>query len=422
VNEFRSEIRASFEREQASHPPPPSLRQTVVEAAISQPRRETNHQWLVVAAAALLGIVVVTGLITSRHITLVADYGPPPGGVSLIYVADPNHKGWYIGFDWSGKPRSTVKVAQNLDKFQRVFQSPDGSAFLITDRRDVHGGDGFSERLGAPTGNYLDRLGNILPGSSPGIAARGVWADDSRHFCFLYFDVQSDYPLLAIAIPGQAPRTVTTVPSHGPWILTTSFHVASCSLKNDRAIVAMNFGPRTRSLWVVRLSDGMVLGDHSPPAEVGSMVASTDCEYVAENLGNGGQVTSVQVRRVSDWTVIASLPTQLGVIAFGADSSTVVFSSWGRLDGVDVVDWRTGKVIWRHTGPEVLVGLLPEPNGRGIAVALAAPLKVGPSPCSNLPPPTTCTPNLFYSQVYAVTIVHADGSTTQIQARYATAW
>src|SRR5207302_34521 len=83
-----------------------------------------------VAAAILITVAIVAGLMSVRLAQRqvpgrpspptsspapLADYGPPPVGVPLIYLAYLHRPGWLVGFDWSGKPRGTVKLAQPPD-------------------------------------------------------------------------------------------------------------------------------------------------------------------------------------------------------------------------------------------------------------------------------------------------------------------
>jgi hypothetical protein len=427
MNDLRSEIRASFENEQAAHPPLPSMRQTIVDVATGQTAHAATRQWLALVAAILTAVLVVTGLVVSRlnhatspsHVPPVGDYGPPPPGVALIYVDDPNHLDWMIGYDWSGTPRGTLKVAHHLDQFQRIVQSPDGSAFEVADRRDLHGGDGFADRFGAPTGSYYSRLGAFLPGLSLGTGARGLWADDDAHFCFLSFDLQTGLPTLATQVPGQTPQPVAALPEPGPWLVPTSFHVASCSFKHDRAILVRNLFSQTTALWVVRLSDGKILDIHGYSRDqYNSVVPSSDSMYVAENghTLDGVRERPTQIRRVSDWAVVASWNLVPDVLSFSGDGSLVVLSNWTVASGVYVMDWRSQSVVWYSPGLR-LVGLLAQAAGRGVAVAFAPAelVQLGPE-CGAPTPPLMCHPTAV-----GITIVHADGTAIQIRGR-GTAW
>jgi hypothetical protein len=419
MKELRVEIRAAFEKEQAKHPPLPSLRQTVVEAARVQ-LRETKRQWLAVAAAILIGILVVTGLVTSglnratvpSHVPPVGEYGQPQTGLPLIYVADPNHQDWYIGFDWSGKPRATVKLAKPLDRLQNLYQAPDGSGFRITDRRTLSAGDYFPERLGSLTGDYVDRLGNTVPGTLPAAGARGIWADDSLHLCLEFVDPQTGDWTLATKLPGEPAKTVMAIPHGQAAFAESATRVASCSFKSDRAILVHTLFAQPLELWLVRISDGKVLDDHVYPMEqFDSMVASSDGAYIAENgrTLNGVRVKPTQIRRVSDWTVVASWTGRADVVGFTGNGSLVVFSNWGESSGVDVMDWRSQSVLWRSTTHQPLVGLLAQPNGRAIAVAFAPLDYLCAAPVDMCP------------TVFGITIVHGDGTATQLPGR-GTAW
>ena len=129
MDELRPEIRAAFEKEQAGLAPSAALRRNLVEAVAAQPRPGRNFQWVAVAAAVLLAILVVAGLMSTRLLArhanvnspfasgareatpVAGDYGPPPTGVNLLYVHDPDHASWLIAYDWSGQPRGTVKLS-----------------------------------------------------------------------------------------------------------------------------------------------------------------------------------------------------------------------------------------------------------------------------------------------------------------------
>jgi hypothetical protein len=426
MSDLRSEIRASFEKEQAEHPPVQSLRQTLVDAATMQPRQVASSHWLVVVAAILIATIVVTGLVASRlyrtpspsHVPPVGDYGPPPAGVPLIYVADSSHEGWYIGFDWSGKARGTVKVARPLDRFQRLFQAPDGSGFRITDRseRSYIQGDGFAERLGGPTGDFVDLGGTVVTGILPAAGTRGIWADDSRHLCLGYVDPQTGDWTLATMLAGQSAKTVTAIPHGYAAYLESANRVASCSFKRDRAILVRALYGLPTELWLVRISDGKFLEHHLYAVnQFDSLVASGDGTYIAENgrSSNGTRTNPTQIRRVSDWTVIASWTTEADVMGFSGDGSLVVLS--GR--PVEVMEWRSQSVLWRASWGQGLVGLLAQPNGRGIAVAFEPPMDVSLAPiCADPSPPVTCHPTAFF-----ITIVHGDGTATQLPG-LGTAW
>lgn len=216
MDELRSEIRAAFEKEQVAHPPVAALRRNVVAAAI------------------ILGVLVVAGLMSTRfahHASVpatpkaspVADYGPPPAGVHLLYVHDPNHQLWFIGYDWQGKPRGTVKLAQPLSRGESIGMSPDGQQFQVTFGK---GGSGV----------FFDRLGHPVPGTPQLPPAGASWADDNRHLCEAFVDQKTFVWRLATQLPGEAMQSVAVLP-RDPDLGQTDVSVAACSFRNDLAIL-----------------------------------------------------------------------------------------------------------------------------------------------------------------------------------------
>lgn len=412
MDEMRSEIRTAFEKEQAAHPPAAALRRNVVASVVARPGREPHLQWIAVAAAALLGILVVAGLMSTRfaHRTTVpvpaatpkslpvADYGPPPAGVPLVYVPDPNHSSWLIGFDWSGKPRGTVKPERPIDPNRKLIQAPDGSAFLYA---AFKGG----------VEQFFDRLGRPLTGQNSSLTFQSqMWADDSRHLCTL--DSASRQWRVGLRLPGAAP-TSTRVVALDPTIarsgiLAVSF--AACSVRNDRAILTYSYSGRASQFWIVRISDGKILAHRTYPADqVGNITASVDGAWIAENSGkSSGQVApaapSTIIRRASDLAAIATLDPTFGVVGSNGDHSLALVTTtpWasGIATSLAVMNVQTGAVLWRSDGKEEFAGFLAQPKGLDLAVMLKGPED------SSLDPPLN------------LVIVHSNGAATPIPSRF----
>ncbi len=413
MEELRPEIRAAFEKEQTAHPPIAALRRNVVQAVTAQPRRAPNLQWLAVAAAIILGILVVAGLMSTRFAhrasvpanpkaSPVADYGPPPAGVPLLYVHDPNNQSWLIGYDWSGQPRGTVKLDPAL---VGIGMARDGQSFSV----------GSGAKGG--TGELLDRLGQPIPGSGavPGKAGP-IWADDNRHMCGVSLDLQTlDWTFITL-LPGEAVKSGSVI-AHEPIAGgQTGIRLASCSFRNDQAILVRTTVSWPAELWVVRISDGRIVlhNTYSGGAVRANVVASRDGVLVAENSSQstgqqGPSTPSTAIRRLSDMSVVATLDPSMAVLAFSGNDSLVLVTtaSWvgGQPIHLAVIDLRSGQALWRYDGPETLGSFLAEPDGTGFAIALKVlPLHVPDDPKSD------------------VLIVHSDGTTTQIPGRYATTW
>jgi hypothetical protein len=410
MDELRSEIRAAFEREQKAYPPVGGLREDVLDAVSTQPRRAPNLQWLAVAAAVILAALVVFGLMSTRfhpravvpaatpNASPLADYGPPPAGVQLLYVKDPNHPSWLIGFDWTGMPRGTVKLDLSIGT---VGMAPDGQSFAV----------GYGNKGG--TGEILDRLGQPVPvvGAAIPSADFPIWADDNQHTCGVALDPQTLTSTLVTLMPGQAVFPVAIL-GHDQG-LPGSYRIASCSIKEDRAIVIRSSNPAAADVLVVRLSTGQVLPllNYASPDTVANVVASGDSKFIAENSAQSvGQVgagaPNTIIRRVQDKSVVATLPPTTGVLAFNSDDSLVfVYTTpWvgGAPTALAVIDVQSGQTIWSYTGPGMFGNVLAKPGGRDFAIYVRTPNAVDP--------------------LTDLMIVQADGELLNFPRRFTPAW
>ncbi|MEA2654763.1 MAG: hypothetical protein QOI23_128 [Chloroflexota bacterium] len=380
MDDLRSEIRSAFEKEQAAHAPAASLRHDVVEAVAARPRSAPNLQWLAVAAAIVLGFAVVAGLMSSRlaaHRTQVpgstpqaspiGQYGPPPAGVPVLYLHDPENPSWLNGYDWAGAVLGTLK----LDPSEAaVGMAPDGQSFAA----------GFGAKGG--TGEMLDRLGKPVPGSGalPG-STLPIWADDNRHRCGVSFDQQAVTWTLVTLLPGQPVKAVGII-AHDKSLGETSIGIVSCSYRNDRAILVRTTVSAPSELWVIRLSTGKVLTHSAYTTVLANVVGSGDGLLVAENSPQSvGQITPAAlwtiVRRVSDKSVVARLDPSQGVLAFNSDNSLVLVTTTPWVGGLPthlaVIDLQSGKAIWTYEGPDMFGSSVAQPGGRGFALVLRAP-------------------------------------------------
>lgn len=426
--DLRTEIREAFDREQSAFSMPPAMRHEVVEAVVARPKgdwadggRRPNLQWVAVAAAILITVAIVAGLMSVRlaqHQVPArpsppsstpgpfVDYGPPPAGVQLLYVDNPNNYTWLQGHDWQGKPRGTVKLNQPVDPFLLGFhQEADGSGFMI----------GYTGK--GSTAIYLDRLGHPI-------------AENPQPECFVNVDQQTFVWTLNLKLPGHAQRQVAVI-ARDQGIGQTGISLAACSVPNDVAILVRTTIYYPSELWVVKLSNGALIAHHTYAAGMlATVVASPDATFVAENSAiftnspNPQGALLNQIRRVSDWSVVATLGTPgPEVLGFSGDDSLVLTASLPIVDGrpshLGLLDWRSGGMLWRYDGPEQLGSFLAQPNGRDFAIALMAPTRYEPSPCGQTSQ-TPCKP--VEDPLRDVIIVHGSGSTTRIPGRYTTLW
>jgi hypothetical protein len=395
------------------------MRRDIVDAVASQSRPSRNFQWVGVVAAVVIAILVVAGLMSTRFLlrasvpatspnaSPVAEYGPPPPGVNLLYARDPVHPTWLIGYDWSGNPRGTIKLDPAVGG---LGMAPDGQAFAV----------GIGAKGG--TGELLDRLGNPVPGSGAIPGKDGpIWADDNRHMCGVSFNLQTFDWTFETLSPGAAVKSVAVI-ARDQAVGQTGIRLAACSVRNDQAILVRTMVAWPAEMWVVRISDGKVLSHTTysfSTSPLANLIASRDAVYIAENSTKStGQVgdgaPSTVIRRVSDKSVVASLDGSMAVLAFGGNDQSVLVttSPWVGQQPIHlaVVDWGSGNVLWRYDGPETLGTYLAEEGGN-----LDAP--VGPGFAIGLKVITGTDDPLS-----DVVIVRGNGSETKLTGRYALAW
>lgn len=416
MDDLRSEIRAAFEREQAAHAIPGGLRSNLTSTAATQPRPAPNLQWIAVAVAALLGILVVAGLMSTRlgqratvpaatpKATPVADYGPPPAGVPLLYVHDPNNSSWLIGYDWSGNPRGTVKVAtDSAEDPATVKMAPDGSRFE------------FGSTYKGGTGVFLDRLGQPIPTTAPYAGfVDGLWADDNKHQCLISLNPTTFVWGLSTLLPGEPARPVAVI-AHDPELGQSGIQLVACSFQNDVAIALRTTIAWPGELWVVRLSDGALLAHHTYAAslQLASVVGSADGKYVAESSAKGQgfdsskSAASTVIRRVSDWQVVKKLDASVQVTRFSGDGALALVYESPQPSSpratLKILNWSTGSTVWQRdfTDPAAYA-VAAQPNGRDFAFADI----------------TLGGPDLKAT----ISIVHGDGSVTKLGQSYEAAW
>ena len=185
--------------------------------------------------------------------------------------------------------------------------------------------------------------------------------------------------------------------------------VVACSFRSDEAIlVRTKANAEPAEMWVIRLSNGRVLS-HSvyPIAQaIARVVASSDATYVAESSGQSiGQVSPATViRRVSDRSVVATLAPNIAVLSFSGDDSLVLVSTgpygaW-QPSVMEVIDVRSGRVIWRGTA--AFGGVAAQPGGRGFALVDAAPGQD--------------------AVIGTILMIHGDGSVTKFAGLYLPLW
>jgi hypothetical protein len=233
-------------------------------------------------------------------------------------------------------------------------------------------------------------------------------------------DQQTFVWTLSVKLPGHADRQVAVI-ARDQGIGQTGIGLAACSVPNDVAILVRTTIAWPAEMWVMRLSDGKVMAHRQFAGQaLASVVATTDGTYVAENAASA---QSTVIRRVSDDSLVATLNASVRVTAFSGDGS-LVLGITAMENGSDpsrmaMIDWRSGRYLWRYDGPEAETSVIAQPTGRDFAIALINPTHYEPSPCGQTPQ-TAC--RAVQDALRDVVIVHGDGTTTRIAGRYLTLW
>lgn len=295
---------------------------------------------------------------------LIVDYGPAPAAVPLIYARDSKHASWYVGIDWTGKPRATVKLAQPLDQFTHLVQSPDGSAFYSDDR-------------GVSYGPILDALGRPQPTFPlPAGLRQIVWADDNRHLCSMSFQNGTFVLSWHLSTYTQTVAVVGTGPNPESG-LGNGMGIVGCAFETQpRAIVDRAQSLVATDYSVISLTDGRTLVHTSIGAGIGNdVVASHDARLIALNsLGSGSQgAAHTTVIDVTNGTSTTFDPS-VDILAFSGDNRIAIATphAWTsgfptKLEGIDLA---TGRVLWRYDGGQELVTYLVQPGGENFALML----------------------------------------------------
>lgn len=377
-------------------------------------RRQRAVQILATLVTAVLAALVVIGLTSSRlgresafgpatplGATSPApghDYGAPPASANLLYVHDPDNPSWLIGLDWAGAPQATVKLDPSASG---ALMAPDGQSFAI----------GMNAKGG--TWQFLDRVGKPIAAPSTLPGALPIWADDNKHVCATAFDQQTLGWSLWTELPGESPKQVRVL-AFDSTLGETNVRVVACSFKNDVAIAERIVQAWPTEYWLVRLSDGSLVGHQvRSGTDMAMFTASPDATLIAENSSQStGQVDatapSTLVIRASDAGVVATLDPSMGVLAFNGDDTAalVTLSPWvgGKPIHLGVVNLASGNLVWQDDGTSAnfFGQFVVQPGGGEFAIAYPSEARY--------PSPST------------IVIVAADGSATKLDRLYAPAW
>jgi len=269
-------------------------------------------------------------------------------------------------FDWSGQPVGTL--APPCRAPCSFAPSPDGQRVLIAEQPP----------LGVPPipGSVYDARGRRV-GTMTDPSAR--WADDSRHLCLMR---PAGAPASATPTNSQAELDIIDPERGQDQLVATVTGVTSpstpafwdllaCSVKSDRAVLALSEREAVHDIRVVQLSTGRLLyarDDLAPGASCGCPIAEIEvapnADMAAENLVGGG----AQILRFSTGATF-SWPASAG------GSNRILGISWRgqrALTAAGIYDVSSGRLIWPATVVSVAI-VASRPDSEDLLLYLAGP-------------------------------------------------
>lgn len=233
---------------------------------------------------------------------------------------------------WDGRRVGQVKVPATGD-FRAI--APDGS-MIITSLGDIISRDGLTVR-------HLDFDKTVV---------QAVWADDSRHLCLIMLDGLGKQRL-AYGETAGGEHVIGAVGGAADHV-----YIGACSSRNQRAVTA-NWTSGTHQVW--DLARGAVVRQYADSG--GMAIVSSDALWEAQvdtRTGTKGiTVTSpLHVVALDSGTQVAALPRALPQ-GFSSDGNRLVMIAnpdTGGRGQTQVVDWRSGRVLWTAPGQTAISG------------------------------------------------------------------
>ena len=307
--------------------------------------------------------------LTRYEVTLTVDYGaaaatsrrqwsfstepgwPAPGVPVIWYATQPPWNATdqrLLAVDWQGNLAGTMFPTSTL-----LQQAPDGSSVLT------------------PDGGSIDGNGAVAAGT-PAHASTVFAADDSQSLC----RVAGSGPLwLETGRLRGAMRRVALV---GSTSARSGVDILACSVTSDRAVIADDGIGGTSAVRVIALTTGRLLYQRSYGGASVALISTRDGRYVAEQTTTfdaQGQVATAftVIRRTLDGRAVARLDDRR-VLRFSWDGTRVVTVPILSGSDVTLLEWQTGKVLWRLAGDPTMVGrpafAMAQPNGTAMAIGV----------------------------------------------------
>jgi hypothetical protein len=270
----------------------------------------------------------------------------PAGRSALLFQAPDDQRLRAISWDGGTSGLLNANAARPTRPWS---QSPDGSRYVI---------DGV-------VFDRLDRNLGALPWGEFAWSTDGQFACDAAHPP----PIEGGPMRLETAVPGQPPRLVAS--GYETYHDNAGYPVLACDAQTDRAIVgSFGQGLFAGHLWIFKLSTGSIVRavDLGQGAAGSWVTASTDGRMIAESVRPAaGTSTTTTVRRADDGAVLATV-ADFEARGFSGDGTLLVGQRGPSNRTTEILEWRTGRVVWTATGYNYS-SFLAEPGGSHIAVA-----------------------------------------------------
>ncbi len=283
-----------------------------------------------------------------------------PAGAAVVVDGGPSRGYEVVHWDGSVSPAAGLPAAMAL-----IDQSPDGSQVV---------GDIFTS--GSRVRSVLDITGRVEGSVDPTSEFR--WGDDNRHLCLMSNPTPSAgvRSVLSISALGGPPRPLA-VAGTGSGSQGTMHEVLACSVSHQLVVVrdsllsssGENIGTQATSVRGFATTDGRLLWTYRVPAPPRFVAVSADGQYAeAETIGTSDRVDIV---RLPEGTILGHVDNRIA-LGFSADNSEVVLATQGRDPANSTVEVRriTDLSVLTST-PGQVMQLMVRPRSADIFVSVS---------------------------------------------------
>jgi hypothetical protein len=357
MDDLRREVNKAFDQRQSQLGDLEGVRDRMLHRALAARTSEpANRMQLAAGLAAILIAALVIATFAYIRAGSQPTSGKPLGGVPnttpLILYHDPANPDQIDGITWDGRTSGRL----GFGGLKGAKSNPAGTLYAT------------------PT-DIRDRSGKSVPDLK---GFTGVWADDARHYCFMFpkgFTGARAPAVLGLSQPGES---VSSIAQIGTFPAASENRpppaVAVCSVEGDRAVV-FQVAPSAKltvQLWVVQLSTGRVLWTHSVqlsgPTGAVSVVPTHDGQLVAVTTLSAGPPASTIYG--SDGSALTHLAADVDAFSWDGSLAVISPSSGGP---VRLTRWRDNTVLWSGPDGFHFREARSEPGGGRVAIGLVDP-------------------------------------------------